>query len=214
MTDAVFRSIGGVRVLLGIGLLAVGCAAPQPPVQAFGWDDEPVHTEWHGHLSYAVGYRRLNADWEPARDQWLYGGLDFDLKHESWPLSFVGQALFSREDDAPGFAGPDGDWTDLYEVNIGLRKVFEWGHVHPYVGGGMGVVNAAIDERAFEGNRSELDEDRDLGAWAGVGFSFPTSRRSHFAIQWQMSWGAELELFGQTVQTDSWSLMFLWGLRQ
>ena len=102
-------------------------------------DNLKSSSSWPGHLSYELGYKLLYlGEGDPQgligageASQFEFGGIDFDIRHENWPISLASQMLF---------AGGSGKFS--VEANVGLRKIFECSpQIEPFVGAGFSAVS-------------------------------------------------------------------------
>jgi hypothetical protein len=144
----------------------------------------PAAEEWTGHISYVIGYKRLERGWSPGADHAEYGLFDFDVARRSWPIRIAGQVLLTYAGDTP--KGLTGNFQ-TYEVNLGLRKVFEiHGSVHPFIGGGASVIGARTSNLL---NEERNRNDATVGLWGGGGLYWEFNAHWHTGIELQYSWG-------------------------
>jgi len=90
---------------------------------------------WPGHVSYAIGYKRLSlGDSGPAPShQFEFAGVDFDIRKANWPVSIAAQTLVAA---GGGFISA--------EANLGLRKIWQASpRFEPFVGAGLTVASVS-----------------------------------------------------------------------
>jgi opacity protein-like surface antigen len=120
---------------------------------------------WHGTVRLFFGGKSLDEDdWEPVDSQGEFAILT-DFGAESWGVHIALDLRFaaSDEEDVLGLEVVSSTW----EINVGVRKVFDTGSfVKPFLGGGLAFGGAALD--------IEIDDDRDagIGIWADGGIDF------------------------------------------
>lgn len=138
-------------------------------------EEEPETSSWSGNANIFMGVKLLEKqDWEPV-DRPAEGGILLDLQHRRIPVSFALDFLYSRDEERLGVSMLDvgafgaTSISRICELNIGLRKIWQvFGNVRPFIGGGLGVVNAEITTHMLGVEVS--DDDYAYGAWADVGF--------------------------------------------
>ncbi len=110
-------------------------------------------SQWTGNAKIFIGGKFLNeSDWFPADDQFEIG-LEIDFKMKTWPISIAvdymhasGNAAFLK--------------SETSEFNLGVRKIWtQYGNMHPFVGGGIAIINGELREPGFS------DDDTGLGIW-------------------------------------------------
>ena len=137
-------------------------------------EEEPERSNWSGNANIFMGVKLLEKqDWEPV-DKPAEAGLMLDIKHARIPVSFAVDLLCSRDEERLGVSildvGAFGSTSTsrICELNIGLRKIMHvFGNVRPFIGGGLGVVNAEITTHMLGVEVS--DDDYSYGAWVDVG---------------------------------------------
>ena len=167
---------------------------------------------WTGHLSYTFGYKRLESGWSPAEDQAEIGLLDLDFKKEGWPLSLAVQLIMSYSGEVP--EGLSGNFCGTYELNLGVRKIWESpSAVHPFVGGGLSVIGATTNTFISGGGESFSVNERSaatVGAWGGAGFYWNFAKNWHIGPQVQYSWG-RLRLGGKELDAGGLDVLGVVG---
>jgi hypothetical protein len=178
-------------------------------------DDASDGEGWTGHASYVIGYKRLEGRWSPAADQFEFGLIDVDFGKRSWPVSIAGQLLLSYTGDTP--RNLPGNNSGTYEVNLGLRKVFNQdAAVQPFIGGGVSLIGASTGQ-FIRFNRYESANVREDGAvsagfWAGAGLYWAFHQHWHTGLAIQYSWG-ELRLAGKDLNAGGVHALGLVGYR-
>lgn len=168
-------------------------------------------SQWAGHISYIFGYKRLNNDWEGAQDHVEFGLVDLDFQKKNWPIHIAGQFLSTYSPDTPDEAAFKGDFSGTYELNLGLRKVWERpSQFHPYFGGGVSIIGASITDDLGDGCYYQEDHDSSYGFWVGTGFYWILSEKWHTGLNFQYSY-AEVELFGEELNAGGLHFNLLIG---
>lgn len=166
---------------------------------------------WAGHLSYIFGYKRLNSDWEGAQDHFEFGLIDLDFKRKNWPIHIAGQLLLAYSSEVPDKPDFEGDFSGTYELNLGLRKVWERpAQFHPYFGGGVSVIGASTTDNLGDGLYDREDHDSSPGYWVGTGFYWILSDKWHTGLNFQYSY-AEVQLFDEKLNAGGIHLNILIG---
>lgn len=155
--------------------------------------DSQAPDPWSGHISYVVGYKMLESQWEPVERQLEFGLLDADFQPPRWPVSFCTQLLLTYADDVPAFSSEPADYSGVWEINLGLRKIWNrdstW---QPFVGGGFSVIGATTSKwisDSYGGFQVVQESEATAGAWIGAGLYWNFSRHWHVGVQAQYSWG-------------------------
>jgi hypothetical protein len=149
---------------------------------------------WTGHAGYVFGYKKLESKWSPAQNQVEFGVLDVDVLPPRWPVSLAAQLLASATDSIPDSANTFGDWSGVYELNLGLRKVFNQGKTwEPFVGGGFSIMGSAISTQMFD-SYYQHNGTTGFGYWISGGIYWNFTRHWHVGLEAEYS-SAELHLF-------------------
>jgi hypothetical protein len=170
---------------------------------------------WTGHINYVFGYKWLEKGWSPAGEQVEFGLVDFDCRKEGWPVSLAGQLLLTYAGNVPrGLAGNN---SGTYELNLGVRKVWEdRSALHPFAGGGVSLIGATNSSfiRFNDGGSAQVNEHSAAaaGVWADAGFYWILSDHWHTGAQLQYSWG-ELRLGGRDLDAGGLHLLGMLGYR-
>lgn len=170
---------------------------------------------WTGHLSYVIGYKRLESRWSPAANQFEFGLIDVDFGRRRWPVSIAEQFLMSYTGDTA--EGLPGNNSGTYELNLGLRKVFYPDRaLQPFIGGGASLIGASTGE-FITFNRSESANVQEDGAvtagfWAGAGLYWAFHQHWHTGLAVQYSWG-KLRLAGKDLNAGGVHALGMVGYR-
>ena len=125
----------------------------------------PDEDAWRGSVRLFLGAKDLNeAEWAPVDEQGEFAFL-IDAGRADWDVRLAIDFRFASSDDEDLFGVNVSSGT--FEINIGVRKVFDTGSiVMPYLGGGL----------AFGGATLEIDDaeesDEGIGIWFDAGVDF------------------------------------------
>jgi len=96
------------------------------------------------HVSYIFGYKHLSSQWGQARNQTVFGIVDFDIRPHSWPVSVVTRMALGYSGALPIGADPSASFSGSWDIDAGLRH--EWTRfktIQPFIGGGVALVGAS-----------------------------------------------------------------------
>lgn len=152
---------------LSLPLLAVLVLFTAPPAWAVT-----------GDVNAFFGTKTLDsADWAPPFDDQGEFGVLFDISDRHWPVSLAIDLLGSsrQEDYWDGYT-----YTSTSELDLGVRKIFDihGTDLHPYVGGGLALVNASVEDVYYWSSpcgRYDCGDNADgTGIWlnGGIYWSF------------------------------------------
>lgn len=196
-----------LAALLGLGPAA--CTTPAPREE-----DGATERDYVAHLSYAVGYKPLDAGWGSAADQVQVGMLDFDFRKKAWPVSLAGQFLFTYESDVPPGAPANTDNSGTWELNLGLRRYWGDGDWQPFLGAGVSVVGASVSETVhfpFSGTVNvQEDHDSTLATWLGGGLVWELDGW-FTGLEVHHTFDADVRLAGQPLDAGGWTFSLLFG---
>lgn len=150
-------------------------------------------SDWSGHISGLVGMKALDStDW-PDLDKHFSLGIAFDIKEDSWPVSFALDVM-----DSGGFHRHDGmkDLGHTTECHLGVRKIFmnQTSKIQPYIGVGVSFMYA---EQEYEVNDNKINQDDDtVGGWLGAGMYYAINPRFVIGLDVRYS-HSEVTLFDQ-----------------
>ena len=129
-------------------------------------------TETQGHASVQLGWKWLDGEtWGDVKHQDEFGAC-LSIGGRGWPVHIALDVLRSDKRvayDASRYGGigvQTYDGTTL-EVATGVRKIFDAGTTHPYVGGGLVWIDSSLRREQLG-----LGETRDadaFGGWLDVG---------------------------------------------
>lgn len=170
-----------------------------------------IYGGWSGHISYAIGYEKMDNDWGSASDRFQYGVVDIDFRPPDFGVNFVFQVLSSYSDNAPPQPGAAGNWSQTYEINLGVRKLFENDSAFvPFIGGGGSIVGAQT-KTTISNNVYLRDNEWGFGLWAGAGCYWHITESFHIGAAVQYTW-ANMDLTGQgDLNAGGIHVMFLIG---
>lgn len=171
--------------------------------------------DWTGHISYVFGYKRTGGGWSPANDHVEFGIFDLDFRRKSWPVSLAAQFLFSYSGDVPD--GLTGNNSGTYELNLGLRKVWDAeGRIRPFLGAGPSLIGASNSTFISFNNRESANAQHHnsatLGFWANAGTYVHITESFHTGLMAQYSWG-EIRLGGKDLNAGGLHLLGMLGYR-
>ncbi len=146
-----------------------------------------AESEWTGNVNALIGKRMLeNSKWKPLDDHWG-GGLEFDFKKKSWPVSMLFSVSGSSKDEDVCCVS---DGTFLYSVNnkvetleisAGLKKYFALGgNAFPYIAAGGSYIEVETSSETgnnlFTGNLLSRGNESTSGGFVngGVMWKFGT----------------------------------------
>lgn len=168
-------------------------------------------SEWSGHFSYVVGYKRMESKWSPAKNQTEVGLLDFDFKHSSWPVSIATEFLLSYANDRPALAGFRGNNSGTYEFNIGPRKIFENSSpFQPFLGTGLSVIGGSTSTSFWFSNVRE-ESDTGVGYYLEGGVYWLFGRNWDIGVRVEYS-SADIKLFGTHLDAGGVHAMAMLGV--
>ena len=140
----------------------------------------PAQADADGHVNFFLGQKSLSSDdWKPLDDQFEFGAV-MSFGQDDWPVHIAVDVLTSVDQETvyDPFTGDVTFTGSTFEIDAGVRKIWKAGQVRPYIGGGVGVMGAAL---MFNfGFDSVAAIDATLGIWADTGVFFRLG--SHFNI--------------------------------
>jgi len=175
-------------------------------------DTDPSKAKkWTGHLSYLVGYKKMDDNWAPAEDQFEYGLVDLDFQRADWPVSLAVQLLMTYSGQVPQTQGASGDYSGTYEFNLGLRKIWRpQKKIQPFLGGGLSIAGASTTEQACGYCYAQPDHDSGLGYWVGTGVYWILWENFHTGFNLQYT-HVDIQLFGNDFNAGGWHFNALIG---
>ena len=116
-----------VAALLALGLIV-------PSAYAEG--------QWEGNTNFFLGGKSLDKeDWEPVEQQGEFGVM-VDFGKQGWPVHIAIDFMASGTKE---IVGGDTVKGSTAELDIGFRKIFDIGGMHPFVGGGIGSMSGSTE---------------------------------------------------------------------
>jgi len=114
-----------------------------------------------------------------------------DFGKQSWPVSIAADLIFSATVHESGVIEDTGGTV---ETHLGARKIFilENSSFRPYVGGGVALVNAILENE--NAGVTVDDDDRAVGAWFGAGTYYAVTPSFNIGLDVRYS-KAEVTLF-------------------
>jgi hypothetical protein len=172
----------------------------------------PVSADFEGNVNFFLGAKSLNSsDWSPNDNQVAFGAvMSFGAK--DWPVQIAGDVLVSADQTTRGGVKTTGS---TFEFDPGIRwLILKKGTVFPYIGGGVGIIGAAVK---VENNFVSIDAaDATLGFWTDAGVFFRLGSNFNVGLDLRYS-SANVDLdFGagvvqQDVSAGGFSFGFLMG---
>ena len=175
-------------------------------------------SRWTGNINVGGGLKYLNVE------QWkaLSGISDqtemriaTDIRQRKWPINIAldFSYAFSPEvfDDWWGIGmGIQKQNITIYEMNVGVRKIFDFRlySVRPFFGGGFGRINIQWDLLSREADDSF--QDGKLGIWMNGGCYWELDRHFNLGLEYLYS-TAKLDLFGETLDLGGHHLAMIVG---
>ena len=139
-----------------------------------------------GHVSYPFGYRRLSSQWGDARNQFVPGIVDFDIRPRSWPVSIAARMAFGYSGALPIGADPWASFSGSWDIDLGLRHVWRrFKTIQPFIGAGLGLVGASttVQVRTHPGAFYYQNWDSTTaGPFVETGFYVPLRRGLHTGV--------------------------------
>jgi len=120
-----------------------------------------------GNINFLIGQKTLDKnDWEPLEKQ-IEAGLMFDIGGADWPVNIALDILGSVDEETISGVDVTGSTS---EFDIGIRKSFLDGNFHPYLGGGLAVIQTEIE--GSYGGITVSDDDTGTGFWISGGIYY------------------------------------------
>jgi hypothetical protein len=163
------------------------------------------------HLSYVAGYELLGPDWAPARHHVQFGLLDCDFGRPEWPVRLAAQMLLSYSPAIPRLVGNHGDYSGVYEINVGVRKLFALTRsFQPHVAAGVGLHGASTTTWIEGFGPAQEGHNSSLGLWGNAGFYWIPSGKFFSGLSVQYS-RATITLFNQRLAIGGFHLLMHFG---
>lgn len=175
-------------------------------------------SRWTGNINVGGGLKYLNVE------QWkaLAGISDqtemriaTDIRQRKWPINIAldFSYAFSPEvyqDRTGSGRGIQKQNITMYEMNVGVRKIFDFRlySVRPFFGGGFGRITIQWDLVSEEADDSF--QDGKLGIWMNGGCYWELDRHFNLGLEYLYS-TAKLDLFGETLDLGGHHLAMIVG---
>jgi len=132
----------------------------------------PAWANADGHVNFFLEQKSLDDFWSPSLDKQLEFGAVMSFGQDDWPVHIAVDVLASANettvsDPSIGSVTATGS---TFEIDEGVRNICRHGRVLPYVGGGVGVIGAAL--MGVNGFVSEEVADAGFALWADTGVFF------------------------------------------
>ena len=134
----------------------------------------PARAGADGHVNFFLGQKSLNSgDWKPLESQIEFGAV-MSFGQDDWPAHIAADVLTSVDQEILNVTIT----ASTFELDAGVRKIWKAGKARPYLGGGIGIIGAALQGDV---NYVSVDaSDASIGLWADTGVFFRLG--SHFNI--------------------------------
>lgn len=143
-----------------------------------------------GNANFILGLKAMDEDdWGSLDSQGEFGA-EVSFGRDHWPVLIAIDLLGSRAEDTD--RGIDFE-ASTSELDLGVRKIWEFRRMRPYVGGGIALINAEL--RATDSGITIIEDDDDVGAWVGGGLFWRLRTRVNIGIAVRYS-RAQVRLFG------------------
>jgi hypothetical protein len=168
-----------------------------------------------GHLSYTAGARRLGGAWGDARDQFVFGLLDCDIRGADWPVSAAIRLTLGHSPHTPPGASRSADFSGTWELDLGVRKFpRRTGAVEPFVGAGVAVLGASTTRRIGSligwSDYDQTASDTTVGPSIEAGVLWPISKQWHMGVLGSWAHG-RIHLGGASLDAGGFTAAFLVG---
>ncbi len=172
--------------LFSLGLIGMASSLASSPVLA---------DEQDSNVRLLVGQKRLDSDDWNTLDRQNEIGMIFDIKKTSWPVSIAFDVMFSGEDKNK----PNTERGYTSEQHLGIRKIWTMNHstFHPYLGGGVALIQASYEKPGVIGSVKE--DDNAIGAWIGTGADWHLSPKMSLGIDIRYS-QADVTIFNKDLK--------------
>jgi len=167
-----------------------------------------------GNFNLLYGQKMLNADdWKPVEDQTEFG-FSFDIKKESWPVSFVVGYLSSEDEDSEDVYISGLGTTEMKmeckttELSLGIRFIMDLSPVNLFFSTGLASIDAEAEGTVYPITVS--DDDSAIGLWFDGGLFITIAE--HINVGGQVRWSkAEVTILDTDLEAGGTHLLFLVG---
>jgi hypothetical protein len=162
-------------------------------------------SRWTGNINIGGGLKFLNkVEWEESAgitDQTEIR-IASDIRQRRWPINIALDASYAFAPEVLQAWTHDGALDTAtqsvvtYEVNVGVRKIFDFRlySVRPFFGGGFSRITTQWDFEFADGTESYRDGK--LGIWINGGVYWELDRHFNIGIEYLFS-NATIDLFGK-----------------
>ena len=184
----------------------------------------PAAAATKGHVHFLGGNYMLNDedDTDPLEDLTQFG-VELSIAPEKYPVMVAVDLLVASGDESQtesvaGFSAELDIELDLTELAVGVRKIWGEASVRPFIGGGIGFVQAeatfdvTVETPLGNVSGSEDEEDDALGFWAQGGVFWRLGSR--FEIGGQIRYNtAEVEVDDEEIDVGGleYGIILGWG---
>lgn len=161
-----------------------------------------------GNINFALGGRTLGeSDIDPVDDQPFLGATATFLM-ENWPVDLAAGFYMSSESDTISSVDVS---ASVMEATFGVMKTWSFGTMHPFVGGGAGLVrvHAKVESGPFS-----LDEDDMSPALYGEGGVYwRVGTAFNVGVSGRFMRASDVTLGGESFDSDYFQIGVLagWG---
>ncbi|MGH9868076.1 MAG: hypothetical protein ACREAA_07935 [Candidatus Polarisedimenticolia bacterium] len=190
--------VARAEALLGVAALVLLAAGPCEAAGA-------------GQVNLFGGIKSLDDSvWEPAESQPEFG-VEISVGGAGWPVMIAIDGFMSEDEADEGALTRTGSTRELA---LGVRKIWQKGRVHPYIGGGLNHIEAEVETDAppppatpglnffpepDPDGGTTSDSDSGFGAWAGGGIFWRLGPYVNLGVSVRLS-GANVEFRDEEAQ--------------
>jgi hypothetical protein len=152
-----------------------------------------------GDINFILGQKQLDEEqWGQASDQGEFGILA-SFGGEKWPVDIATDMIFSGHTfQVPGEDSPVELFSMTFELDLGVRKIWEHGKARPFVGGGLAIIAADIELAV--GEISVGTDANGPGVWVDGGIFWRLTRHFNLGLESRISRAKVDNLFGSEVE--------------
>jgi hypothetical protein len=174
-----------------------------PIVMAFALLTPTAFADADGHVNFFLGQKALDSgDWDPLDRQAEFGAV-MSFGQDDWPIHIAVDVLVSADEDtiSDPFVGDVDVTGTTFEIDAGVRKIWGKKAIHPYLGGGLAIIGAAVELDSPFGNDDA--DGQALGYWIDGGIFWRLGTRFNIGLDVRWS-AADVDLdYGGTIPTDT-----------
>lgn len=160
-----------------------------------------------GNVNFTLGSRTLDEnDFEPVDTQ-TFIGAEVDFAISDWPINLAGGIYRSTKSDSIGSADVEATIT---EVSFGAMKTWDvMGNMHPFVGGGLSMVQ--VEAEADAGGVSTSDDDTGTAFYAEGGVYWRLGSAMNLGAHGRFNRGSSHDIGGGDIDSDYFQIGVLAG---